>query len=738
MTRQPAASGPALERPIEEAVNAWSRTVFGAPRRFSELVTGVDVRDEVLRRVATQVTRRELRERRGRADDSVATQPRLNPANVDPFAYDRASLKVASEYVAKCGTCLGARQVSCNVCAGDGRVRCSTCYGSGKQRSEKTGRPIKCKTCKAKGDLPCQRCDSSGVLTCGTCGASGHERAWIDYEESSRWLAAVGPPSPIVVAHKMLGEARPLRAEELASFTVTAAAEAKGSLPPTELGPDDHAFIAEKAGIDRRLERVTYQQFHRLAVVRRDVAFEMCGTNGTLVLSGMPLAAGSTASAVKPIRRRLIVWVVLVAVIAIAMAAIRSAVVGGQSAYFDGVQHWTAFLWAGATLLSVPVLGGALRAWRGGFRTHRLRGYEKAFGAAVLVAVAAMTVLGLVVRPSLDEVRSALVKGDTHRAREVIDALGETQGSTGAVAEAEDAVMLAEAGTAGFEKRLELLDQVVARQGTKANDAASSARQLRVDEIRRLVTAEKPKEALVAVERWFPPSDSRDPEVMELGAQAHDVAARQCADDPCRFASRRAAAASATTTARTQALDETRSRLASALSAEPSQPSLVARLEHLRSVAALASKTLTVARSDAALWQTAEAAVARAATERGKVAVIGAEKPVVAELLGGLRDGDGGAAVTSVDGAAVHAVFDAKGRCRGLYVVGNAGGPLGRSITQVLAAKILSQAVGRSVTVRQPGSGAPSSVRWSEGGVRMVARWSNGALQELRVGEAEP
>ncbi len=730
----------ASDRAVAEAVNAWGRTVFGAPRRLAELVTGVAVNDEVLRRIVTQVVRRDLRERRAPADERQPTPARLDPSRLDPFAYSQESLRAASEYTARCGTCSGGGQVSCGQCGGDGRARCSNCYGTGKQRSEKTNRPIKCKTCKGKGDVACVTCDESGRVTCGTCRGSGHERAWLAYEESSRWLAAVGPSSPVVVAHRALGEARPLRVEELTAFAVTGSAEARGPLDASVLTPDDHAFIAERARIDQRLERITHQQFLRLAVVRRDATYEMCGTEGTLVLSGTPLAGARTAAAVRPIRRRLIVWGVLFVLLVLALAGLRSAVLGGASAYFASARQWTAGLWAFSALLAVPALGGLLRAWRGGFRKHRFRGYEKGFAAVALVAAVAMAGLGAFIRPTLGELRSALSAGDTGRAREVIDALKETEGARGAVSEAEDAVMLAEADKASTDARLELLDKVAARSGTKAAEAAQTARRVREDEIRRLIAAEKSTEAIAAVARWFPPNGPRDPDVLELLAQAHDVAAKQCADDPCRYAARAAAESSLTTPARAAAVSEARAQLTASLTAEPPSAGALERLQHFRTLGEVAEKTRDVAIADANLAEIARAASERAVTERSKVAIIGAEKPVAAELLGELRDRDGGIAVATFDAVDVHAVFDNKGRVRGLYAVGHSAehSSQGRTIDALVASRLGSQAVGRSVEVRNPSEETISNVRWSEGKVRIVARWYDGALRELRIGDAEP
>ncbi len=731
---------PTLERAIASAIDAWGKTVFGAPRRLSELVTAVEVQDEVLRRVATQVLRREIRERRGVSDDTKPTPPRLNPATIDPYAHTQATLKAASEHVVRCDTCRGDGQTSCATCGGDGRARCPNCNGGGKQRSEKTGRPINCKGCKGKGHVACTRCDESGLLTCGTCRGSGHERAWLEYDESSRWVVAVGPPSPVVVAHPALGQARPLRSEEVSSFAVTAIAEAKGPLPPTELAADDHAFVTDRARVDARLERVTHQQFMRLAVVRRDATYEMSGMKGTIVLSGTPLAGSRTSAAVLPIKTRLIGWGVLAVVLCVAFAILRHSVVGGTGAYFASAQQNTAVLWLLSTVMSIPLIGGLLRAWRGGFRAHRLRRYEQVFAGVVVLALLAMIANGLLVRPDLDEVRAALAKDQTTRAREVIDALKETKGAGGAVAEAEDAVLLAEAEKAALDTRLELLDRVASRSGSRASDATQAARSVREEEVRRLLAAKKPVDALAVLDRWFSTAVREDAVLSDLQAQAHDGIALACADDPCRYASQRAAETAKTTPERAKAVSETRGNLTAALTAETAEETLVARLAHQREVGALAEKTLTVAAGDGALEEVARTAAANASAARNRVALIGADRTVVSELLGNFRESGPGIGVIGIKGVDVHAVFDRKNRCEGLYVVGHAveHGAKTRAIDPLVASRVLSQAAGRPVEVRNPTVATTSNVKWSEGSVKIVARWDDGTLRELRIGDAEP
>lgn len=724
-----------VERSIQDAANAWAGSIFGAPWRFADLITGVEVHDEIIRRVVTQVVRREIHERREPSSDRQASTQRLDPARVDPFAYTDESLRSASEYTAPCGTCRGNGQAKCDRCKGKGQAPCLRCLGSGQQRSEKTNRWIKCKVCKGKTEVPCDRCDESGLVACGACGGSGHERAWLAIEETARWLVATDPAGQIVGTNRVLGEARPLATNDLSAFSVTASAEARGPLVVTGLAPQDRAFVLARGVVDPRLERVTHQQFLRLAAVRRHATFEMCGMKGTLVLSGNELVGTRADDSMRPIQKRLTVWAVAFVAVAVLTAVTRASLVG-TSSYFRDVQLWTTGLWALSLGLAAPAIGGLLRAWRGGFRKHRVRPYETVFVGSAAVAFVGMIVMALGARPSIEEVHTALTAEDTRRAREVVEALKETHGAADAVRENEDAVMLAEALKVGTQERLEILDQVASRSGSKAPEAAATARRVREDEIRRLIAAGQPTEALAAASRWFPPTGPRDPAIADLVANAHDAAAAQCQDDLCRFASLRAAASTATTPERETALSNARNLLIATLAAEGPDDPVVARVQHMHALDVLAQKALAAAEGDAALGEAARTASARAASALGEVPLIGADRAVVAELLGGLREQSANVSTVSLADADVYAAFDSKAQCRGLYVVGH--DVQTRTVDPATADKILSQAIGRSVSVHRPTGDTTEDVRWAEGAVRILARWLDGQLRELRIGEAEP
>src|SRR4051794_19167767 len=53
-----------ITRSVHDAATTWARRIFGAPRDFADLITAIEVRDEILERVVSEVVRREVREQR--------------------------------------------------------------------------------------------------------------------------------------------------------------------------------------------------------------------------------------------------------------------------------------------------------------------------------------------------------------------------------------------------------------------------------------------------------------------------------------------------------------------------------------------------------------------------------------------------------------------------------------------------------------------------------------------------
>ena len=93
---------------IPSALQRWARSVFAAPRRPQDLITGVASCDEIVERLVTLVTRREVHEVRTGTHERRSTASRLDRATVDPFAFSAETLRVESQYIAQWGGSRGA------------------------------------------------------------------------------------------------------------------------------------------------------------------------------------------------------------------------------------------------------------------------------------------------------------------------------------------------------------------------------------------------------------------------------------------------------------------------------------------------------------------------------------------------------------------------------------------------------------------------------------------------------
>ncbi|MDC0721503.1 hypothetical protein [Nannocystis bainbridge] len=709
--------------------------MFGAPRALASLISGVENKDEVLHRVLTEIIRRDLREERTTTSERGVTQPSVDPARLDPFAYPAQDLKARTTHVVRCMICRASGTASCSVCSGRASVSCSNCGGAGRFRNPSTNRLNKCKQCKGTGQASCGNCAGRGNVPCTTCNGSGHQRAWLTFVETRRVSVVVQPQSPVALAHRQLTEPRLLRENDVAAFTVAVDRKAPGPLPLADLELDGRSAVqGATAGVDPRLERVAQQHYIQLRVPRRDVSYAMCGTSGVLVLSGHQLVGASTPEAKRPIRRRLFVWPILALFVSVCSAMPSSTT--GRSEYFKDAAGATSLLWLGATVLAVLWIGGVLRIWGTGKGFKGLKRVEQVCLGLWAAALLAMAIVGVVARPSAEEIDQALAVGDTRRARVVLAALRETSDQT--FVEAEDTILLAEANEAAGEERLKRLDQIAAHGRERSATAATIARAERLTEIRRLVADGHATDAEGAIDRWFAESWRGDPELAEERARAIDSRSSQCTDEPCRLTIARAANAAQGSTARAAAVERAKGKIVDVLvRRELGAEASGERLQALGQVGTLAEQTLAVLKDDEELQALAKEAKTWVNDEHAKVAAIGADEATLRALFPPLHSRSKKLSVALLEGSEVFFSFDAAGNCDGIYAVG----PVGRRALHSPswpADRILSQAVGHPATVKHPEKTGASSVTWKEGGVKVVARWRDEHLMELRIGDASP
>jgi hypothetical protein len=731
-------SGLTVAPEVAATVDAWGRGVFGAPRNISASIREVQPRDEVLHRVVTHVIRRELSEERTFATERQPSRPKIAFSDVDPFAGTLDTLHANTHHVTTCSTC-AAGSLPCPRCDGKQVVSCSRCGGAGKFRNPQTNRMNQCKVCERSGKVACDVCDGSGNVSCYLCRGSGYQRVRLVYAEILKPRVVVVPESLIVLTHPQLLEPRDLAAEELKAFSVEAEVHANGTLDLETLALGTRGIVQQELGeLDGRLERVTWQQYTRIAVPRCDVTFEMCGSSGTLTLSGSTLTATSTRESLRPVRRRLVLWPTLVIGLSVAAAGLAGSAMG-RSAYFKPSNQVIWLLLVGAAILSVPWTGGLLRAWRPVLRIHGMRKIELALGLMWILLLLAIPIVGATSRPKELAVEDALAAGDVEQARLVLDALVEREGESTSILELEDAVLLAEADAAEGDERLAKLDTIVSNQGTRAADAAALARADRLTKIRGYVNAGLPDEGIAAIDQDFATSWQDDPEIAEERARAEEIRAQRCSDEPCQFIALRAARQAHQTPARAAAFEQLHARLLAALSVEGGEATLTPaqRVHQIDEVAALAGQVLAAQLGDETLSKTAEAAKVKAAAQRAAIAIFGADVDTIRALFPDIRESSENILTVSVEGAELFFTVDSKGICRGIYAVGPTGH---RELDSTIwpAERILSQTFGRSMSLapkKKVSDVASSSVQDK---TKIVVRWLGSVPIELRIGDAAP
>lgn len=728
-------------RSVRDAATRWARSVFGAPRKFAELITSVEVRDEVFQRLFTEIVRREIREERLPSRGGHRSSRRVDPNSVDPFGISVPDLRTASEYIATCTVCQGTGSGRCGSCNGSGRSRCGNCNGSGKERKyyKKSSRLVKCGVCRGGGTVACGGCGGGGTVPCRGCTGSGCQLAWLTYNQTVRATTSIEPQSPVLAAHKQLAQERALSSDELTAFGILASGEASGPLQPAAVDGLQPDYLRQHMrAVDPRLERVSQQQYLKLAVVRRDAAFEMCATRGVLVLSGNTLAGSSTREALRPVRRRLIWWTLLVLALYAATGPVQARLLH-PGAYFARSNLWIGTGLALAFALTAIVAGGLLRELRVGFRVGRLSLLEKVLTGAAVLGIVVAGAIEVASRPHLEDVQRAIGTGDLVRATVVVEALSATVGDTIEVRDAEDSVLLAKANASTGESRLRNLDLVASRKGRRAVQAAKAARADRLNQIATFTIDKNPTAALNAIKQWFPGSPRNDPEVAEAEARAEDSAWTLCTDDFCRFDAARAANAAAPTTERGTRASAARDHILTSLvfTAQPAETTL-ARVKRLGVLGDDARKATAVAGSDNEILTKANAAQTLSVMERAKVALIGAEEPIISELIGSPVAQNQRVGLLSLGASTnLYVVHDTRRRCTGLYAVGADKGARAIGAASWTAPSLLSQAVGHPATVKKP-TGGSSAARWFENGIPVVARWEGDTLIELRVGDASP
>ncbi|TMQ13233.1 MAG: hypothetical protein E6J90_00600 [Deltaproteobacteria bacterium] len=466
-------------------------------------------------------------------------------------------------------------------------------------------------------------------------------------------------------------------------------------------------------------------------MLRRDVTFEMCGTTATLSLTGTQLRGATTAEVLRPIRGRLYAWVSLSVVIGLLGVLLHNAAVG-SSKYFATARAVSSFLVVAALVCAIPALGALLRSWRGGTRFHPIQRSTKLWSLGSIAALASIGVVGLAARPSSSEVQRALAASDVSHARDVVTAI-EERGGTPETSDLRDEVMFAEAHKLGSEQQLRVLEDLASGKGTMAARAAAEARTLRLEEVEQLLARQQPVEALAILDKHF----AGDTAVAEQRARAHDIAQAACPTVACRFDEARQARDAQTTPERVAATDTTRKLVLATLDpaqVDAKQP--LPRIQQLQKLHEAGNSAMKLASDDAELQERAHRAIEVAGTGLSKIPVIGNDLAVAEGLLGPSISGATGPPAIALDGVTVFLSLDDKGRCTGVYAVGDKANQREIKSETWPPVRLLSQALGHEIKLSAPGKS--ELTRPPAGDTPVVIRWLDGNPIELRIGNATP
>jgi hypothetical protein len=439
-------------------------------------------------------------------------------------------------------------------------------------------------------------------------------------------------------------------------------------------------------------------------------------------------------------------WAALSVLLALFMATLYFAV-RGPVPYARGSNVLLVLLFTAATVAGSATLGALLRMIGVQMRLQRPLLLERVFPVGFAAAIALVFAVKGLSRPSVTEARAAIDARNATRAAIVIDALEATGTDPDEVGKLRDEVDFLEAQALKGDARLARLDDLASQGGVRAAEAARLARDERIERVRGMVKQGKLTQALELADQLFLGADKEAPEVQEVRAAVYDTEYAQCSADPCRYMAARKAEKANPTAERKQRSRDLRVKLSMSLDivTRPGETTFQ-RLVRARELDATAKAVAPAAAGETDIEDKVKAAQRWAETERGAVPLLGAERPVIQELVGKLDETEGKPRVV-IEGVAVYFVFDTHREvCAGIYVVGDTKDIRQQGIQSgILPSLFLAKAVGHAAKVKEPPEHpptargpAPTETSWKEGAIPVAARWRDGVFVELRVGDASP
>ena len=724
----------------------WAQALPMAPAELSDVVRSLELRVRRIGRLVTEVAKRQAAWREVPYSGSErATAPTVTIETIDPWSKLPEELRRSSLHIASCGRCAGSSQSTCGNCNGTSTASCSTCNGAGKAYGHAVNgsyRLLNCKVCRGKGNLKCTNC-VKGKVTCSNCTGAGRVERWIEIEETVRHDVQIEPDGEMTRAFRWGTDGTPAARAEIE-------ADAKIITELTAEAAIEHARLADKVPIEwltanwQKIqptldpqEGVRRQTFWLLEVPSIELSYALAGFPETVIsFEGLRMLAPSPSTDTQFTKRAQKIRLVRNASIGLGTAVPLAYLFRGAY-FFNG---WVAALAVCMAGLAFSVIFFIREATLGRPSTRRW-----ALSVAAVAALACGFALGA--EPSLRAAKRYILAEQFEQARAELKALGRPE-------EAKHAQTWVSLRLAELlhSSDVALIKEYAAQIPESWPQRAIADRHL-YDVIShrasQQLAAGRPDASEQLLAQGAPAfSASPDGNVYrsgfaELHAQAQDQKAEKCKTDICRWQNFTAAAQAAPTPPRQQRVIDARAKLAAALDFH-NQPgeSELSRIQRLNQISASA-KAIEEGAGDAALVAQAHSTGLRAAEERGKTPILGAEREIAAELLGVPASSSAGLLSTTISRISVYGALRGN-RCVGLYLVGHEkdARAINDSSHAAAAVQILSQAIGRKVALpdvpKLVAGHMPRLTKWIEAGAPITARWQGSALVELRIGEVSP
>ena len=609
-----------------QVFNMWTRQLEMAPADCSDLVRALELRIRHVGRLETQLVRRQLEWRESPYGGSQpVTGPKLLPDALDPWSTTSNALRTDSAYVASCERCRGDGQATCPTCNGTTRATCSECKGARKMyglAANGSRRLLNCKACKGKGDLKCTLCER-GKTTCGSCHGMGRIERWLEIVEEVRTDIQVEPDGEITKAFPWGTDGTPATQDELrADAKILAESRADGPVPQSDISrrlpPEwlaEHWLNLQPSF--GSAERVKRQSLCLLEVPSIEVTYALGADSETISFQGRRMLTPSTIeenlfrNRSRKIRR--IRYGLLVAALAVPVAYLSRGTYFWSVAVAALILHTTSAIWFVDTFVRSATLG-------------RISARKWAAGAAVCVFAACG--LAIATEPSEQGVRRLIAAEALTPARAELTALGTPESPSRAVLWAD--LALGEARTAADVGVIAAKVRDIPAGLPQRNLAQQRLYIVTSQRVLQELTAHNPPAAAAVLAQAQPAVQEVSDGVLaaqfsELSARLRDEEYAQCETDVCRWKTAIEAHRATASSTREERVNVSRNALTQALTfqLDPKESS-VSRLKKLTAMSKVAESVLGADKKDP-VTEVAQVALTFTATERARVALVGAE-----------------------------------------------------------------------------------------------------------------